>query len=64
MLAALAEAARALSRDDYRGVAERSAGFLLRELKQEDGRLLRTWKRRPERVEGAGEAQLTGCLED
>jgi hypothetical protein len=69
MLAAFAEAARALNRDDYRQVAERNAEFLLRELRQENGRLLRTWKRRPERVlegpsEGPGEAKLNGYLED
>ena len=40
MLAAFAEAARALDRDDYRQVAERNADFLLRELRQENGRLL------------------------
>jgi hypothetical protein len=33
MLAAFAESARALDRDDYRDVAERNAGFLLRELR-------------------------------
>ena len=43
MLAAFAEAARALDRDDYRQVAERNAEFLLRELRQENGRLLH-WK--------------------
>jgi uncharacterized protein YyaL (SSP411 family) len=69
MLAAFAEAARVLGREDYRQVAERNAVFLLRELRQENGRLLRTWKRRPERVqegpsEGAGEAKLNGYLED
>ncbi|MFN2217763.1 MAG: thioredoxin domain-containing protein, partial [Anaerolineae bacterium] len=53
MLAAFAEAARALNRDDYRMIAERNADFLLRELRQGNGRLLRTWKRRPERGEGA-----------
>jgi uncharacterized protein YyaL (SSP411 family) len=56
MLAAFAEAARALDRDDYRLVAERNADFLLSELRQENGRLLRTWK--------AGEAKLNGYLED
>jgi uncharacterized protein YyaL (SSP411 family) len=56
MLAAFAEAARALNRDDYRLVAERNADFLLRELRQGNGRLLRTWK--------AGEAKLNGYLED
>ncbi len=64
MLAAFAEAARALDRDDYLEVAERNAGFLLRELRQENGRLVRTWKARPEQVEGAGEAKLNGYLED
>jgi len=56
MLAAFAEAARTLDRDDYRDVAERNADFILRELRQENGRLLRTWK--------AGEAKLNGYLED
>jgi uncharacterized protein YyaL (SSP411 family) len=56
MLAAFAEAARALDRDDYRTIAERDADFLLRELRQENGRLLRSWK--------DGEAKLNGYLED
>jgi uncharacterized protein YyaL (SSP411 family) len=64
MLAAFAEAARALDREDYREVAERNAGFLLRELRQDEGRLLRTWKAYPEHAEGAGEAKLNGYLED
>jgi uncharacterized protein YyaL (SSP411 family) len=40
MLAAFAEAARALDRGDSRLVAERNAAFILRELRQENGRLL------------------------
>jgi uncharacterized protein YyaL (SSP411 family) len=56
MLAAFAEAARTLSRDDYQEVAERNAEFLLHELRRENGRLLRTWK--------AGESKLNGYLED
>jgi hypothetical protein len=56
MLAAFAEAARILDRQDYREVAERNADLLLRELRQENGRLLRTWKN--------GEAKLNGYLED
>jgi uncharacterized protein len=56
MLAAFAEAARTLNREDYQDVAERNADFLLRELRQENGRLLRTWK--------AGKAKLNGYLED
>ena len=64
MLAAFAEAARVLDRDDYREVAKRNADFLLHELRQENGRLLRTWKPRPERGEGTGKAKLNGYLED
>jgi uncharacterized protein YyaL (SSP411 family) len=64
MLAAFAEAARTLDRDDYRLVAERNADFLLREVRQANGRLLRTWKFNPEQGEGAGEAKLNGYLED
>jgi hypothetical protein len=56
MLAAFAEAARVLHREDYREVAERNADFLLRELRTSDGRLQRTWK--------AGEVKLNGYLED
>ena len=56
MLAAFAEAARILDREDYRQVAEANAGFLLGELRQADGRLLHTWK--------DGEARLNGYLED
>jgi uncharacterized protein len=56
MLAAFAEAARTLDRADYQEVAERNAEFLLRELRQENGRLLRSWKN--------GEAKLNGYLED
>jgi uncharacterized protein YyaL (SSP411 family) len=56
MLAAFAEAARALNREDYQEVAERNAEFLLRELRQENGRLLHSWKE--------GDARLNGYLED
>jgi len=56
MLAAFAEAARALGCDDYREVAERNADFLVRELRQDNGRLLRSWK--------DGKAKLDGYLED
>ena len=64
MLAAFAEAARVFGREDYRLVAERNAGFLLDELRTSNGRLLRTWKSRPEQGEGAGAAKLNGYLED
>ncbi len=56
MLAAFAEAARVLRRDDYRQVAERNADFLLRELWRPNGRLWHTWK--------AGSAKINGYLED
>jgi uncharacterized protein YyaL (SSP411 family) len=56
MLAAFAEAARALDRNDYQEVAQRNADFLLRELRQKNGRLLHSWK--------DGDARLNGYLED
>ena len=57
MLAAFAEAARVLKRDDYRQVAVRNAEFVLRALRTPEGRVLRSWK------EGSG-ARLNGYLED
>jgi len=57
MLAAFAEAARAMKRDDYRQIAVRNAEFILREMRTPEGRLLRTWK------DGSG-AKLNGYLED
>jgi len=57
MLAAFAEAARVLGRDDYRRAAEANAAFLLERLRDESGRLLRTWK------DGGG-AKLNAYLED
>ena len=56
MLAAFAEAARALDRADYRLVAERNADFALRALRSPDGRLWHVWTR--------GEARGNGYLED
>ena len=56
MLAAFAEGARLLGRDDYRQVAERNAEFLLSSLRTTGGRLLHTWK--------SGEAKVNGYLED
>jgi uncharacterized protein YyaL (SSP411 family) len=55
MLAAFAEAANILDRDDYRQVAIRNGEFLLRSMMR-DGRLLRTYR--------DGEAKLSGYLED
>ena len=56
MLAAFAEAAVVLDRDDYREVAESNGAFLLDQLVDESGRLLRTYK--------DGQAKLYGYLED
>jgi uncharacterized protein YyaL (SSP411 family) len=55
-LAAFAEAARVLGRDDYRQAALANAGFILSTLRAADGGLLRTWRQ--------GEARLSGFLED
>ena len=56
MLGALAETGAVLERDDYLDAARACADFLLRELRTDDGRLLRTWK--------DGRAHLAGYLED
>jgi uncharacterized protein YyaL (SSP411 family) len=56
MLAALAEAGAALSRSDYLDAARRSADFVLSEMRDGKGRLLRTYK--------DGEARLNAYLED
>lgn len=56
MLASLAEAARALNRDDYRAAAVRCGEFLLDNLMTAEGRLLRTHK--------GGQSKLNGYLED
>ncbi len=55
-LAAFAEAARAFRRPEYRRVAEANAAFVLREMRTQDGRLLRAWR--------AGRARLNAYLED
>jgi uncharacterized protein len=58
MLAAFAEAAAVLDRDEYLDVARRNADFLLSELQtgQGDSSLLRTWK--------DGKAKLNAYIED
>ena len=55
-LAAFAEAARTLNRQDYGEIAERNADFLLRELRTQEGRLWHTWK--------DGKPKVNGYLED
>ncbi len=47
MLAAFAEAARALDRADYRQTAIANAEFLLQTMRAPDGRLHRSWRRLP-----------------
>jgi uncharacterized protein len=56
MISALADAGAALERDDYRDAAVACAGFLWRDMRDADGRLLRTYNR--------GQARLSGYLED
>jgi uncharacterized protein len=56
MLAALAEAGAVLGREDYLGAARECAEFVLRDLRDERGRLLRTYK--------DGEGRLNAYLED
>ena len=56
MLAAFAEAARVLDRDDYREVAIKNANFILAELRTPGGRLWHTWK--------DAEAKINGYLDD
>jgi hypothetical protein len=55
-LAAFAEAARVLGRDDYRAIAEKNADFLLTDMRDARGRMQRSWK--------GGHAKLGGYLED
>lgn len=57
MLAAFAEAGRALGRQDYVNTAVTNATFLYDNLRQPDGRLRRTWK-------AGTEAKYNGYLED
>jgi uncharacterized protein len=56
MLTALAEAGAALERADYLEAATACAEFLLGQLRDADGRLMRTWK--------DGRAQIDAYLED
>ena len=56
MLRSFAEAGAALGRPDYLDAAGRNADFLLATMRDENGRLLRTWRN--------GEAKLNGYLED
>jgi uncharacterized protein YyaL (SSP411 family) len=56
MISALAEAGAALERADYITAAAGCAGFLLGDMRDADGRLLRTWK--------DGRAHIDAYLED
>ena len=56
MLRAFAEAGAALGRPDYLDAARNNAAFLLDNMRDTDGRILRTWRN--------GEAKLLGYLED
>jgi uncharacterized protein len=56
MISALAEAGAVLERDDYVQAAVQCAAFVLDQMRDADGRLLRTWK--------DGQARLDAYLED
>jgi uncharacterized protein YyaL (SSP411 family) len=56
MISALADAGAVLEREDYLDAARKTADFVLTEMRDESGRLLRTWK--------AGRARLNAYLED
>src|SRR4051794_15070084 len=56
MVGALADAGAVLERADYLDAARACAGFLLEHMRDERGRMLRTWK--------DGRARLPGYLED
>src|SRR5829696_8535744 len=56
MISALADAGAALERDDYLGAAGEAAAFVLRDLRDGRGRLLRSWK--------DGQGKLNAYLED
>jgi uncharacterized protein YyaL (SSP411 family) len=56
MIAALAQAGAVLGRDDYLEAAVGCASFVLTDLRDGDGRLLRTWKQ--------GQGRLPAYLED
>jgi uncharacterized protein len=56
MISALADAGAVLEREDYLDAARATAEFVLTDLRDPDGRLLRTWK--------DGQAKLNAYLED
>jgi uncharacterized protein YyaL (SSP411 family) len=56
MISALADAGAVLERDDYLDAARKCADFVLTEMRDESGRLLRTWK--------DGQGRLNAYLED
>ncbi|MGB9775441.1 MAG: thioredoxin domain-containing protein, partial [Anaerolineae bacterium] len=55
-LAAFADGARILGREDYRATAEKNARFLLEHLRRPDGRLWHVWT--------GGQARVEGFLDD
>ncbi|MGQ0603633.1 MAG: thioredoxin domain-containing protein [Anaerolineales bacterium] len=68
MLAAFAEAASVLQREDYQETARRCGDFLLRELRSANQRMFRSWRRASPSPSGrggqGGEGRLNGYLED
>jgi uncharacterized protein YyaL (SSP411 family) len=56
MISAFARAGRVLKKPKYVQAAERAAGFILKSMRDQNGRLLRTWRN--------GRAKLTAYLDD
>ncbi len=63
-LAALAEAAAALDRDDWFDAARANARFLLEDLRRDDGRLLRSWQADADDRPHTGRARHLAYAED
>jgi uncharacterized protein YyaL (SSP411 family) len=64
MISALADAGAVFARDDYVQAARACAAFVLSELQDDQGRLLRTWKDRRGAEGGGGERIIHAYLED
>jgi uncharacterized protein YyaL (SSP411 family) len=60
----LAEAGAAFERDDWLDAARANVGFLLRELRRDDGRLLRSWQADADERPGSGRARHLAYADD
>ncbi|HEX5613524.1 MAG TPA: thioredoxin domain-containing protein [Acidimicrobiia bacterium] len=64
LVASLAEAAAALDRPDWLDIARTTTEFLVRELRRDDGRLLRSWQADAPRDPRTGRARHLAYAED